>query len=415
VSAPTGPRQLIHDWNQGPEPKRRTRPVAVLDDTLRDGLQNASVRMPALAVRRALIERAVGVGVECVNLGLPSASERAFDETLELCRWIAETKLPIRVACAGRTLAADMRRIVEVAERSGLCVEAHCFVGSSPLRTLAEGWSAADLERWSAEAVSIAARAGLPAVFVTEDTTRSTPAVLTRLFQTALEHGAERLCLCDTVGHATPEGVRRLVGFTRELASRAGRAIALDWHGHNDRGLGLANALAAVGEGADRIHATAFGIGERVGNTPLELLILNLELEGHWNHDVRGLMPYAHAMAQALDWQIPKNYPLLGENAFRTATGVHAAAIEKARAQSPELSDLVYSAVPAARFGRAQEISVGYMSGSSNVLSWLARVGVSPTPELVTHILAAAKQSDHILSDAELSELVREHRLKLGE
>ena len=414
MPAPTGPRQLIHDWNQGPEPKRRTRPVAVLDDTLRDGLQNASVRMPGLEVRRALIERAVSVGVDCVNLGLPAASQRSFDETLALCRWLAQAKLPIRVACAGRTLAADMHRIVEVAERSGLQVEAHCFVGSSPLRTLAEGWSAEQLERWSADAVSIAARAGLHAVFVTEDTTRSTPALLTRLFQTALEHGAERLCLCDTVGHATPEGVRRLLGFTRELASRAGRPIALDWHGHNDRGLGLANALAAVNEGADRIHATAFGIGERVGNTPLELLILNLELEGYWDHDVRALLPYAEAMAEALDWPIPKNYPLFGENAFRTATGVHAAAIEKARAQSAELSDLVYSAVPAGRFGRTQQISVGYMSGSSNVSSWLARAGVPPDQELVAHILAVAKQSDHILSDAELDALVSEHRLKSG-
>ncbi len=410
----TGPRQLIHDWNHGPEPKRRTRPVAVLDDTLRDGLQNASVRMPALAVRRALIERAVSVGVECVNLGLPSASERAFDETLELCRWVAGAKLPIRVACAGRTVAADMRRIVEVAERSGLALEAHCFVGSSSLRSMAEGWTPERLERWSAEAVSIAARAGLHTVFVTEDTTRSAPELLTRLFQTALEHGAERLCLCDTVGHSTPEGVRRLLGFTRELAARAGRPIALDWHGHNDRGLGLANALAAAHEGADRIHATAFGIGERVGNTPLELLILNLELEGYWQHDVRGLLPYAEAMAEALEFPIPKNYPLLGENAFRTATGVHAAAIEKARAQSPELSDLIYSAVPASRFGRTQEISVGYMSGSSNVASWLARRGVPATKELVSHILAAAKQSDHILSDAELEALVREHRLKNG-
>ncbi len=203
--------------------------MAVLDDMLRDGLQNASVRMPGLAVRRALIERAVGIGVECVNLGLPSASQRAFDETLELCRWIAETKLPIRVACAGRTLAADMRRIVEVAERSGLRIEAHCFVGSSPLRTLAEGWSAEDLERWSAEAVSIAARAGPPAVFVTEDTTRSTPTLLTRLFQTALEHGAERLCLCDTVGHATPR-VCDACSVSR-ASSRHARAARSRWTG----------------------------------------------------------------------------------------------------------------------------------------------------------------------------------------
>ena len=386
----------------------------MLDDTLRDGLQNASVRMPALEARREIIAHAVTVGVECINLGLPSASARAFDETVSLCRFIARERLPIRVACAGRTLPLDMQRIVEVAEQSGLAVEAHCFVGSSPLRLRAEGWTAADLERWSAQSLDVLARAGLESTFVTEDTTRSAPDLLSRLFTIALEHGARRLCLCDTVGHATPTGVQRLIAFAREVASRASEEVRIDWHGHNDRGLALANAIAAVDAGVDRVHATAFGIGERVGNTPLELLILNLELEGRWNHSVRALVTYAETVARAIDWPIPKNYPLLGENAFRTATGVHAAAIAKARSLSPELSDLVYSAVPAGHFGRSQEISVGFMSGSSNVTAWLHKTGIEPTRELVDYILQRAKDSDHILSDVELAELVEQHRLKIS-
>jgi 2-isopropylmalate synthase len=345
---------------------------------------------------------------------MPAASERAFDEALELCRFIGKSGSKLRVACAGRTLVGDMLRIVELAERSGLALEAHCFVGSSPLRLRAEGWSADELERWSAAALDVAVNAGLEATFVTEDTTRSTPELLARLFRRALDHGANRLCLCDTVGHATPDGTRRLVAFARNAATGAGREIRLDWHGHNDRGLALSNALSAVAEGADRVHATAFGIGERVGNTPLELLILNLALEGLWPHDAGGLSAYAETVAAALDWSIPKNYPLLGENAFRTATGVHAAAIAKARAHSRELSDLVYSSVPAARFGREQEISVGYMSGASNVLAWLAGVRVEPTRELVDYILQRAKQADHVLSDAELRALVDEHRLKIA-
>jgi 2-isopropylmalate synthase len=407
------PNQLIYDWNRNSDAPRAARGVAVLDDTLRDGLQNASVRMPGLEARRAIIEQAVKLGIDCVNLGLPSASERAFAETVELCRFIVERALPVRVACAGRTLPADMKRIVEVVEHSGLRVEAHCFVGSSPLRLRAEGWSPTDLERWIAESLAPVTRAGLEPTFVTEDTTRSTRELLSRLFAAALAHGATRLCLCDTVGHATPDGTRRLVAFAREIAERAGGGIRLDWHGHNDRGLALANALAAVSEGVDRVHATAFGIGERVGNTPLELLVLNLELEGRWHHDVRALVGYAKTLAKALDWPIPRNYPLLGENAFRTATGVHAAAIAKARSHSAELSDLIYSAVPAAHFGRSQEISVGYMSGSSNVLAWLERMAITPSKDLVDYILHRAKQSDHILSDDELSEFVRDHRLKI--
>lgn len=406
-----GSSGLIHDWNLAPEGAAKRAAPAVLDDTLRDGLQNGSVRMPELAARRAIVERAIALGIDCVNLGLPAASERAFDEILELCRFIRDGGSNLRVACAGRTLVHDMARVVEVAERSGLALEAHCFVGSSPLRLEAEGWTSADVERWTVEAIDVAVKAGLETTFVTEDTTRSTPELLERLFARALDHGARRLCLCDTVGHATPDGVRRLVAFARALVVRAGREseVLLDWHGHNDRGLALANALAAVEAGVDRVHATAFGIGERVGNTPLELLLLNLALDGTWTRDLGALVAYAETAASALAWSIPRNYPLLGENAFRTATGVHAAAIAKARARDLALSDLVYSAVPAARFGREQEIAVGYMSGASNVLAWLARVHIEPTEGLVTYILRHAKQADHILNDAELHALVAEH------
>jgi 2-isopropylmalate synthase len=408
-----GPNALIHDWNRraGAEPEPAK--LAVLDDTLRDGLQNASVVMPALEARKAIIRRAVAIGIDCVNLGLPSASERALEETVELCRFVKEAELPIRVACAGRTLVRDMTKIVEVASRTGLKVEGHCFVGSSPLRLHAEGWTPEELERWSGESLDVLVRAGLEPTFVTEDTTRSTPGLLTRLFRTALDHGATRLCLCDTVGHATPDGARRLVAFARQVVEQAGSKARIDWHGHNDRGLALATALGAVAEGVDRVHATAFGIGERVGNTPLELLILNLVLEGRWPHDARELVAYAETVAAALNWAIPKNYPLFGENAFRTATGVHAAAIEKARAQSAELSDLIYSAVPAAHFGRRQEISVGYMSGASNVVAWLGRAGIEADRELVDYILHRAKLGDHILSDDELLALVDRHRLKI--
>ncbi|MFO7179273.1 MAG: LeuA family protein [Pseudomonadota bacterium] len=404
--------ELVHDWNEAPGARSARPPAAVLDDTLRDGLQNASVRLPPLDTRLLLVRRAAELGVECVNLGLPAASDLAFEEIAALCRAIRDEKLPLAVACAGRTLARDMEPIVELVERTGLRVEAHCFVGSSPVRLLAEGWSPDELERRSAEAVDVAVRAGLEAVFVTEDTTRSRPDFLERLFACALDHGASRLCLCDTVGHATPEGATRLVEFTRSIVERSGTRARIDWHGHNDRGLGLATALAAVRAGVDRVHATALGIGERVGNTPLELLVVNLALEGRWPHPLEALARYVDTVARALGWNIPKNYPVFGENAFRTATGVHAAAIRKAEARDRKLADIVYSSVPSAWFGREQEIAVGPMSGAANVRAWLERHDVPADPELVAHIVRAAKRSDHILSDAELSLLTREHTLK---
>jgi 2-isopropylmalate synthase len=287
-------------------------------------------------------------------------------------------------------------------------IEAHTFVGSSPVRAHAEGWDDALVRRRAEAAVSLLVRAGLPVTFVTEDTTRSRPETLKELFKLALGAGAERLCLCDTVGHATPRGAARLVTFTRQLIGECGATAAIDWHGHNDRGLALANALAAVEAGVDRVHATALGVGERVGNTPLELLALNLVLAGTFRGNPRKLVAYASYAARVLDWDIPPNYPLLGENAFRTATGVHAAAIAKAESKDAELADVVYSGVPAALFGREQEICIGAMSGASNVVHWLRAHGVAESRALVRAVLERAKSTDHILSDEEIWGVIRE-------
>jgi 2-isopropylmalate synthase len=400
---PPSPDSLIFDWN-GEVASRR--PVELLDDTLRDGLQNASARQPSTGERKELLHAMVEVGVDAVNLGLPAAGARAFEDCLALCREVADARLPLAVVCAGRTLESDLTPIIELSERSGLRVEAHTFLGSSPIRAYAERWDEDLLKRRTESSVALLARSGLPVTFVTEDTTRSRPELLEALFAVAFDAGAERLCLCDTVGHITPEGVKRLVAFARDVVERSGRKIALDWHGHNDRGLALANALAAVEAGVDRVHATALGVGERVGNTPLELVALNLALAGAFRGNPRALPSYAERASRMLGWPIPQNYPLVGENAFRTATGVHAAAILKARALGRELADRVYSGVPAGLFGREQEVCIGAMSGSSNVVYWLTSRGIPVTDELVKKILDRAKVSDHLLEEDEILSLV---------
>ncbi len=399
---------LVYDWNASDrsEPARR---AALLDDTLRDGLQNASVRQPELLQRVELLHRMAGLGIEAANLGLPGASERAFADCLSLCREASRERLGIRLVVAGRTLERDMQAIVELREASGVAVEGHTFVGSSAIRAEAEGWNIELSKRRTAAAVGVLARAGIPATFVTEDTTRSHPDTLRALFDVALDSGATRLCLCDTVGHATPDGARRLVAFTRAYLAGRGATAAGDWHGHNDRGLALANALAAFEAGADRLHATALGIGERVGNTPLELLMLNLWLAGHYPHDPRPVAAYCRRASEVLGFRIAANYPLVGDNAFRTATGVHAAAIQKAKRRDGALADGVYSAVPARAFGRAQEICIGAMSGASNVRFWLAERGIPETEELVRAVLSRARASAHILNDGEILEIVQAH------
>jgi 2-isopropylmalate synthase len=407
VSSPEARPGLIHDWNAPEGAAPAARAPALLDDTLRDGLQNAAVRTPSHDEKAEMLGLMAGVGVGCVNLGLPGSSRQAFDDARRSCGVVQSERLGLGVAVAGRTLEADMRAIVELAQKTGMALEAHAFVGSSDIRWFAEGWDLTAVRRMTESALAVLRRAGLSATFVTEDTTRSRPAVLHDLFAIALDGGATRLCLCDTVGHATPEGVRRLVAFTRSFLAERAPGVELDWHGHNDRGLALANALAALDAGAHRAHATALGVGERVGNVPMELLVMNLVLAGRLDVDPKHVAKYSERSAGILGWPIPANYPLVGQNAFRTATGIHAAAIAKAKRKSDWVADRVYSAVSAEALGREHEIFVGAMSGASNVRYWLERRGIEPTDALVTAVLERARDSERLLTDEEILEVVR--------
>jgi 2-isopropylmalate synthase len=402
--------QLIFDWNEV-ERKGRILPdnATFFDETLRDGLQNPSVKDPPVADKLALLHLMEDVGIHGANVGLPSSSPRAFDDVLRLCKEVVDARMKIKVACAGRTVAADIIPMIEVSQKAGLPVEAYVFIGSSPIRQYVERWDLALIAKRSAEAINVAVKSGLSVAYVTEDTTRSRPEVLTTLFRAAIEHGATRLCLSDTVGHATPDGVRNLIKFVKQVVATTGvENIGLDWHGHNDRGLALVNALWAFECGADRVHGTGLGIGERVGNAQMELILLNLKLLGQLGgQDLTRLLRYCETVAEAFGCEIPKNYPLVGRDAFRTATGVHAAAILKAGKHDPWLADRVYSGVPAGMFGRKQEICIGFMSGASNVSYWLAQRGIAGDEGLVSAILAAAKAENHILSDEEVMSVVR--------
>jgi 2-isopropylmalate synthase len=403
-------QDLIYDWN---EVRRHGRlipkGITFFDETLRDGLQNPSVTDPPVEAKIELVHLANDVGIHGMNVGLPGSSQRAFEDVVRICREIRDAKLRIVPACAGRTIPSDITPMIEVAQQVGMPVEAYIFIGSSPIRQLAEDWDLDLIVQRSADAIDVAVKGGLPVAYVTEDTSRSRPEVLATLFKVAIDHGASRICLADTVGHATPDGVRNLVTFARSVIASLGARVGIDWHGHNDRGLALENALWALEYGADRVHGTALGIGERVGNAPMELILLNMKLLGLLEEqDLTKLLLYCEKAAQAVGWQVPINYPLVGRDAFRTATGVHAAAIIKAEAKGDAwLADRIYSGVPAGTFGRKQEICIGFMSGASNVTYWLKQRGIEPTKELVEAILAKAKGTNHILSHEEVMDVVR--------
>jgi 2-isopropylmalate synthase len=402
------PHPLIYDWNHDAVAEGPAKPIAMLDDeTLRDGLQSPSVRTPTIDQKIEILHHMNGLGIDTANIGLPGAGPRVAKDVERLARAIGDGRLKIRANCAARTVVADIKPIAEIQQRTGVPIECGAFIGSSPIRQYAEGWTIEFLEKCTQDALAFAAKEGVDVLYVTEDTTRADPESLRRLFTTAVRAGAKRLCVADTVGYATPNGARAVVTFVKSLVADLGVDVGIDWHGHRDRGFGVASSIAALQAGATRLHGAALGIGERCGNTPIDLLMVNLVMMGYRDNDLTGLPAYAHAVAKACDVRIAPNYPVIGADAFRTATGVHAAAVVKAfRMGDQALMDAVYAAVPASLVGRHQEIEVGPMSGKSNVIFWLESRGLPVTDEIVDRVFAAAKASNRTLTHERVERLV---------
>jgi 2-isopropylmalate synthase len=397
-------RDLIYDWNDAGE--RWEKPpfrVQLDDETLRDGLQSPSVQSPEIGQKIEILHLMERLSLDTADIGLPGAGPHVVKDTLRLAEEIVRSKLKIRANCAARTLKQDITPVIEISQKAGLPIEVCTFIGSSPIRQFAENWTLEMMLKHTEEAVTYAVSNGLPVMYVTEDTVRAQPAQLRQLFLCAIRAGAKRLCLCDTVGHATPTGAANLVRFALEVVRESGADVELDWHGHCDRGLALINSLAAILAGATRVHGCGIAIGERVGNTAMDQLLINLRLLGWIDNDLSSLPEYCELISRATGVPIPPNYPAVGRDAFRTGTGVHAAAVIKAYRKGEDwLADRVYSGVPASLIGRRQEIEVGPMSGESNVVYWLESRGITPSPERVSAVFQRAKSVDRVLTDAEI-------------
>jgi 2-isopropylmalate synthase len=399
---------LIYDWNiVEPAVKAPGRRISFDDETLRDGLQSPSVSEPSVEKKLELLHLMNDLGIDTADIGLPGAGGTHAAGVERLAREIADKKLNIRANCAARTHRNDIIPIAEISQRAGIPIEACTFIGSSPVRFYAEDWTLEKLLQLTEEAVTFAVQQGLPVMYVTEDTTRANPETLRALYTAAIRCGARAVCVCDTVGHSTPDGARSVVRFVKSIIEEQGGGIRLDWHGHQDRGLGVINSIAAIEGGADQVHGSALGVGERVGNTPMDQLLVNLKLMGWIDKDLSRLKEYCDVAADACKWTIPLNYPVFGRDAFRTATGVHAAAVIKSYKKGDTgLADLVYSGVPAGLFGLHQVIDVGPMSGKSNVIYWLESRGIEATEERVSRIFERAKQARAVLEEDEVTALV---------
>ncbi|MBI1744081.1 2-isopropylmalate synthase [Candidatus Acetothermia bacterium] len=397
--------ELIHDWNALKAPKKPKK-IELNDETLRDGLQSPSITDPPIEQKIKALHLMAELGVAAANIGMPTGP-RSKQDAIALAREIARHKLNIRPNCAARTAIPDVTAVIEVSQAAGISVEASTFLGSSGIRKLAEGWDLDVMRKHTETAVKLAVQNKLPVMFVTEDTTRAHPQTLKKLYRTALDCGAYRITLADTVGHATPLGVKNLIRFVKTEVVKGYENVQIDWHGHNDRGLALANSLAAFEAGAHCVHGTILGIGERVGNTALDQLLVNLKLLDWIDNDLRKLPEYVELVAKYCNGPLPFNYPVMGRDAFRTSTGVHAAAIVKAKQKGDDfLANRIYSGVPSDLFGRNQEIEIGPASGHHNVEFWLHSRGIKPTPQMIEAILQRAKQSRTVLSEEELQRVV---------
>ncbi|HZR23684.1 MAG TPA: LeuA family protein [Vicinamibacterales bacterium] len=405
------PHPLIFDWNHDAAAPKA---IAMLDDeTLRDGLQSPSVRNPSIDEKIGILHHMDALGIDTADIGLPGAGEKVAKDVERLARAIADARLHVRANCAARTMVADIKPIADIQQRTGVPIECCAFIGSSPIRQYAEGWSIGFLQKATEDALTFAQREGLTTMYVTEDTTRADPDSLRALFTTAIRAGAKRLCVADTVGHATPNGARAVVTFVKSIIDELGVDVGIDWHGHRDRGFGVASSIAALEAGATRLHGAALGIGERCGNTPIDLLMVNLAMMGYRENDLTKLPAYCRAVARACDVRIAPNYPVIGADAFRTATGVHAAAVVKAfRKNDRALMDAVYAAVPASLVGREQEIEVGPMSGRSNVIFWLEKHGIPAKDDLVDRIFTAAKASRRTLTHDQIQTIIDDVKVR---
>lgn len=401
-------QELIYDWNKGGlADLKGVVHIEFDDETLRDGLQSPSVTDPTIEQKIRILHLMEELGIQSANIGLPGAGPRAYNDTLALAKEISHCKMKIFPNCAARTVIADIDPVIDISQRAGIPIEVATFVGSSPIRQYVEGWTVDTVLKLTETAVTHVVKHNLPSMYVTEDTTRSHPDDIEKLYTTAINCGSRRVVIADTVGHTTRTGAVNIVRFIKDVIENTGQDVKIDWHGHNDRGFALASTLAAIRAGVDRVHACALGIGERCGNAAMDLLLVNLKLWGIIDNDLSKLNEYCRLVSEATHTPIPFNYPVIGPDSFRTATGVHAAAVIKALKTNDDwLADMVYSAIPAHMVGRKQKIEIGPLSGESNVVYWLQDHGYEMTDGMVDKIFSFAKHSNRLLTDDEIETFI---------
>lgn len=404
--------ELIYDWNISDLSlvNKPAQKFEFHDETLRDGLQSPSLTLPSFEENIKIIQLMDRLGIDSADLGFPGAGEKEKQRVLEVAKHFSKNKHNISLSCIARTLEQDVACIVDLVQQLGDKLHVFVFIGSSFIRQEIEKWSLDLLLQYTKTSILFAKKNGLEVTYVTEDSTRTSPEMLKSLYLTAIDCGVERICLCDTVGHADPNGIYNLIKYMKNLLKVKGiDHVKVDFHGHMDRGLGVWNSIKALEAGADRIHASALGLGERAGNTPMDQLLINLKLMGWIDKDLKVLNQYVHDIANYTKVSIPKNYPMMGDDVFETTTGIHASAVLKAMKTGNQwLSERIYTSIPSSWLGKEQVLRIGPLSGKANVIFWLENNGVEYNENMVHKILNHAKLTNHTLSDEEIKSIIND-------
>lgn len=376
--------------------------VQVLDTSLRDGLQDAQIRHPSLEEKERLVDILVQVGVEAIDIAIPIARGSHLREAIQLARRIPSN---VTVACLARTDASDIQAAVDLAQGAGRPIETIVFCGASPLRRWVEDWDVTEITEWMAKSVNFASKQGLIPTVATEHTTQTEPEVIKQIYLAGLDNGGQKVCIADTSGAASPISTEKIIRFFRDEVLKSFNDVDIDWHGHNDRGLSVINSLVALSAGAQRVHGTAIGIGERAGNTPLEQMLINLKMaRDPKRQDLGAISELATFAAEIFNVPVPPNYPGLGEKVYRTASGIHAAAELKA-GQLGLKGTTPYSAVSPEWVNRETDVVVGPLSGSHNVRFVAERLGIPATNEFIARALDVAKSANRILTDQDIKNI----------
>ena len=385
-----------------------------IEDDIRDALQSVRTVQPLLSERKALLDLSAKVGIQYSFLGFPAASQNETNLVTALVKHIADEKIPIEPVLMARALENDVKRIIEIQNETSYAVAADIFINTSALRLKIEGWTLDTIINKIKKSHHLSVNNNLKYRISLEDSARTAPDSIEILIKEIINLGIKTIVLCDTVGDCLPSGASNLTSFVMDIISKENVDVEIGWHGHNDKGLSLANALASVEAGATIISGTFTGIGERTGNIPLEQIIYILSQNGNQLYDLKYLKPLCDMLSATTKTKIPYSLPIIGKDAFSTSTGTHVAAIYKAKEFGQSFEDLMYSGVAASDLERRQTLLIGPNSGRSAIIAALEEIQIVATENTVTSILDYCKKQNHCLENsAELLEVIRYLNIKI--